>query len=140
MVKVFVRHSSGTESLWAESLGADRYRLANSPFVVYGLSHRDIVIAKSDEEGLLQFVDVSERGGHSTYRLLLSNLISSNQFRLAHWPAFRILGCTFEQAGERLFAIDVPSESDVAAIYHELEAGESKGLWEFEEANFEHTI
>ena len=47
------------------------------------------------------------------------------------------LGCTFEKATARLYAVDVPKESDIDAVYRALEQGEEAGAWEFEEGHCE---
>jgi hypothetical protein len=57
--------------MWAEPLGGDRYRLQNVPFYAYGLSFDDVVSARQIG-GQLFVQDVVERGGHSTYRIFLS--------------------------------------------------------------------
>ena len=44
--------SADVETLWATHLGADNYKLDNSPFYAYGVSWEDVVSAPfSSEEG-----------------------------------------------------------------------------------------
>jgi len=59
-----------TESLWAEPVGEDRYRLRNVPVLVFGFSEQDVITA-TDNNGKLVVTGVATRGGHSTYRLVL---------------------------------------------------------------------
>ncbi len=42
----------GGESLWAEELGNNLYRLRNVPFNAYGLNFHDVVYAKSESDEL----------------------------------------------------------------------------------------
>ena len=49
---------SDTESLWAEPLGAMRYRLQNVPFYLKGYSYDDVVLAYPNKEGTLLVRDV----------------------------------------------------------------------------------
>lgn len=125
----------GSESLWAEPLTHGRYRIRNSPFYAYGISTEDIVIAEQ-EDGLLRVQRVILRGNHSTYRLKLSGLLINSPEFLEHWRPLQELGCTFEQGP--LIAVDVPPSADIYAVYSLLEAGESEGVWEFEEGHCGH--
>ena len=59
-------HGHGTETMWAKKISADRYLLRNVPFYALGVSYLDTVLANS-VKGILRFVAVAERGGHSTY-------------------------------------------------------------------------
>lgn len=60
-------HPHAVETMWAESLGGDRYRLQSVPFYAYGLSFDDVVEARKTG-GWLVVRAVVARGGHSTYR------------------------------------------------------------------------
>ena len=63
-------HGYGTETVWAEKVGGNRYRLRNTPFYAFGVSAEDVVFAEPDDEARLVFSSVSLRGGHSTYRII----------------------------------------------------------------------
>jgi Domain of unknown function (DUF4265) len=142
LVKVFfdVPEKDGsvmkTESLWAEPVGGDRYRLRNVPFLVFGFSEQDVIIA-TENEGTLRVTGVAVRGGHSTYRLVLPENTNEENF-LQDWIPLKKLGCTYERATRRYVAIDVPPPADIYAVYKALEEGESAGLWEFEEGHCGH--
>lgn len=90
----------GVETVWAEALGKERYRLDNSPFYVYGVSYGDVVVAKS-EQGQLVFAGVAERGGHSTYRIFLTKELVEEEFK-RRWKAFDGLGCSYEGANDAI--------------------------------------
>lgn len=81
---------------------------------------------------------VSIRSGHSTYRMFVRHGLPTPTF-LSHWKPLEALGCTFESA-KSLLAIDVPAKADIYKVYKLLEAGESHGVWEFEEAHFGHPL
>jgi hypothetical protein len=131
--------ASGAEYLWAKRLAGDRFMIDNIPIYVRGVSCGDVVAAEYSE-GELHFQRVTRRGGHSTYRLFLVSCRSLLEPPVkALWDSLSGLGCSFEGlAGGPLFAIDVPPESDIHAVYSELERAEHAGIWDFEEANFEH--
>lgn len=142
LVKVFFDVSAKdgtvmkTESLWAEPVGGDRYRLRNVPFLAFGFSEQDVITAKEDD-GALRVTGVAIRGGHSTYRLVLPADTNEEKF-LQDWIPLKNLGCTYERATRRYVAIDVPPPADIYAVYNALEEGESAGLWEFEEGHCGH--
>jgi hypothetical protein len=127
-----------TESLWAEPLGANLYRLRNVPFYFYGVSEQDVVKAEEANGQLLVSATV-DRGGHSTYRIILSEQTSEEQFS-QDWVPLHELGCIYERATRRLIAIDVPPHVDVYAVYEALELGEKYRRWEFEEGHCGHPL
>jgi len=127
-----------TESLWAERLSANLYRLRNVPFYLSGVSEQDVVKAE-EKGGRLLVTGIVDRGGHSTYRIFLSERTSEEQF-LRDWVPLRELGCTYERATQRLVAIDVPPHADVYAVYETLEIGEREHPWEFQEGHCGHPL
>lgn len=144
LVKVFVEleHSVfqgyKTESVWAEPLGGDLYRLRNVPFYAMGVSNEDVVRA-SLRDGDLFFKAVGRRGGHSTYRFFTMDGIADEQW-LPYWQPLEDLGCTFERGTGRLFAVDVPPEVNIYKAYESLDAGEKAGVWGFQEAHCGHPL
>src|SRR5262249_17810343 len=61
--KVLLRDEEYVETLWAERVGPDRYRLNNSPFWAYSVSWLDVVEAHPDENGQLAFARIVEKSG-----------------------------------------------------------------------------
>jgi hypothetical protein len=127
-----------SETMWTEDLGSGHYRLLNIPLLAFDLSYGDIVSAEA-EEGVLEFRRVLVRGGHSTYRLMLSKDVSversdSYRRRLAD------LGCAFELFSARWMAVDVPSGSDIYEVYAVIEEGQRQGIWLFDEAHLGHAL
>ena len=131
---------SDTESLWAEPLGAMRYRLQNIPFYLRGYSYDDIVVAYPNKEGTLLVRDGYKRGGHSTYRIFTHDKSTTAVSDHALWKQLHEAGCTHERATENLYAIDVPPSADIRLVYEILESGEQEGLWDFEEGHCGHAL
>lgn len=135
-------HRTPTERLWAKpihDLAASAFELDNTPFHAFGVSWHDVVRAV-EVDGALQFAGVIARGGHSTYRVFLEQ--DDDTFR-AWWDKLKALGCTREWAeigSGILYAIDVPPEADVYAVYAILEEGKSQNVWEFEEGHVGHPL
>ena len=127
-----------SESLWTERLGSTLFRVRNVPFYLYGVSEQDVVRAE-ESEVRLTVSGITDRGGHSTYRIFLPAQDSEEQFA-ADWIRLQELGCTYERATRRLVAIDVPPQADVYAVYDALARGEKQGRWEFEEAHCGHPL
>jgi len=134
-------HGMSSELLWVTKTGPDLYRLDNSPLYAYGLSMGDIVRADRASGKIVSFAGVETKGGHSNYRVLLKSGHTFADFQ-QHWPEIEKLGCSYESSKdpEDVFAIDVPPESDVHAVYAILENGVGDGLWHLDEGNFEHKL
>lgn len=129
--------NASTETMWAEPLGNDLYRLQNSPFAAYGFSYLDVVKAIGNETP--EVVEIVESSGHSTYRVLLeAGVLESDRFG-HYWQKLENIGCTFEGSQSKLLSIDVPPSTNIFAAYSILESGEFAGVWEFEEAKCAHS-
>lgn len=123
------------DSIWAEPLGSDRYRVESCPFFAYGISRDDVVRAvEAPGEGGPALDEVLERGGHRTLRLTLDDSVD-----LRSPPVQRILeklidmGCTHELLRPRLVAIDIPPEVDLEVVAELLQAASKAGslAWEW---------
>jgi hypothetical protein len=133
-------HGHSTETLWAERLGVDTFRLRNVPFYAKGLSYSDVISVDGAEQPPAMR-GVVAHGGHSTYRLMLEEALASSETRfLASWKRLEELGCTYERGTKKLVAVDVPPKADIFAVYAALEKGEALGLWEFEEGHCGHEV
>jgi hypothetical protein len=125
------------EFLWGVKTGDGVYRIDNIPLLVFGLSMGDEVRVRLSDEGL-EFDRVTDRGGHSTYRIMIgpSNTVEdSGQFR-----QLVELGCGYEAWSPRFVAIDVLPEVDVNTVYEALERGMDRGEWTFEEGHCGHRV
>lgn len=128
-------HASFTETLWAEPVGSSEYQLENVPFYAFGVSLGDAVRA-IEGDGVHVFTEVSRRGGHSTYRLLINE--SRRDDLEKFWEPLQALGCTYEEGPKPLLAVDVPPEANIFDVYDRLEQGERAEVWSFEEGHCGH--
>jgi hypothetical protein len=128
------------ENMWAEPVGIGKYRVENTPFYAYGVSAGDIVNAES-RGGVLTFAGIAERGGHSTYRLLLSDQVDVRDSRfVALWSQLQSMGCTYEGASSKWLAVEVPPHADIYKAYSLFEEGEEQGTWTFDEGHCGHPV
>jgi len=130
-------HGYETETVWAEPVGGDRFRLQNSPFFAFGVSAEDVVSAVPARKGIYKFQQVVQMGGHSTYRIFLQDSTIADDCFLTRWHEIQALGATYENGNGRFVSVDIPPETDIRKIYCLLEQGEKDGVWAFEEANYE---
>lgn len=117
-VKVQLSDDEGNvETLWADPLGEDRYRLDNTPWYAYRVSCGDVVEARVEEAGGHPvFVKVLEKSGYRTIRLILkppADQAPESQAVLDHLNA---MGCTYEGAHPGYLAIDIPPAVDLWAV------------------------
>lgn len=126
-----------TETLWAEKAEGG-YRLLNSPFYAFGISHLDTVTAAATaEDGMMKFLLKAYSGGHSTYRLM----VKDEADWLSAWNALQALGCSYEEARHenfRLLSVDISPETDIQTAYAVMQEGEKAGAWDFEEGDVNH--
>lgn len=140
-------HGRSNEGLWAEPIEnatpGTVFRLLNSPFFARGVSYLDIVQTAPRESGVgREFAGVVDRGGHSTYMILVPP--ESKQFPDL-WEELRRLGCSYESmtinlsVGVRtLHSVDVPDVADIHAVYNVLKKGEANDSWMFQEGHAGH--
>lgn len=112
--------------------------LLNIPGYVDGVSHSDTVLVQQDEKdvkGFVRCVRVAVRGGHSTFVVLTPP--DSNEVA-ARWPRLQALGCQCKHGKSdtrfgpmKIYAVDVPPETDIAAVIDVLEQGVRERAWMF---------
>jgi hypothetical protein len=131
-------HGHKTESLWAEHLISNTYKLKNIPFYAKNVSYDDTVEVKRVND-LIYFDKIIRRGGHSTYRIIIPPEKQENIFT-KYWEPLNKLGCTYEKGEGNFYAIDIPAEANINECYRLLELGEQADIWEFEEGHCGHKI
>lgn len=119
------------ETLWAEPLGGDRFRLRNSPIIAYDVSYEDVVWGRRVGHRAYEFVRVAARGGHSTFRIIFCPPPPSDAEARTLLKPFVRMGCGYDGMNP-LISLDVPPGVSVVDVRRRLEEGERKGLWQFE--------
>lgn len=134
-VKVFFEVPSAgsdeleTESLWAIPYG-DGFKLDNIPFYAKGVALEDVISAEKID-GCLFSKELLESSGHSTIRLWFSDDINIDSER----AVLKSMGCDSEVSDQpRLVAVDIPPNVQYEKIKEYLDAGESEGKWDYQEA------
>ncbi len=109
------------ETLNAEHVGADRYRLENISFSALGVSRYDVVEAREHTGGMLTFVRVVAKSRHRTVRCVVDgSRTAATQQALVHELATHGLRC--EALLNKYFTIDIPPgvgpDTIVDSCYH----------------------
>ena len=128
--KVFItlNDNQETESIWVLKKG-DYFIVSNIPFFAKDIA-LDYLIMIDKQENKMFYKKTICFSGNSTYRIFTNNDIDSFDF---FWKILEDFGCTFEKATENLYAVNVPSTSDIFKVYEVFELGEKRNIWEFEE-------
>lgn len=101
--------TSEVETLWAINLGADRYKLENSPFNAYDVSWEDIVFAQyNSAEGFPTLEKVVKKSGNRTVRVGFDPPIEEGCGFDKLLEDITALGCSFEGATRRYIFIHPP--------------------------------
>jgi hypothetical protein len=124
--------ATGGESMWAEHLGGDRYRIRNVPFYAYDLNFHDVVEARAAGPDLEPSVlRVLERSGHHTLRVIFEDGVAPDDFA-GYLDELRPLHVGHERAGERYYALDLEPEASMAEVRRRLDAWEADGVLAYE--------
>ncbi|MEL7005826.1 MAG: DUF4265 domain-containing protein [Bacteroidota bacterium] len=124
--------AAGGESLWAESLGDDLYKVENIPFFAYGLNFHDIVLATSDSPELKPEVHkVVKQSGHRTLRVSFKEHINGDQ-QEEYLNSMTNFSISYERANSIYFALDIESEGSYNDVYDRLDELQKQEVLEFE--------
>jgi hypothetical protein len=133
-VKVVFPYGEGAETMWADPLGASKYRLDNVPLFAYGVSLGDVFLTKHvDGDDRPYFERVVERSPNWTYRLILSELPTEALDAREHLLK-RVLSYG-DHSGlydKRFVSINVPDSVNREAMDGVVEQGEAEGFWQSE--------
>jgi hypothetical protein len=112
--------SAEVETLWATHLGADNYKLDNSPFYAYGVSWEDVVSAPfNSQEGHPTFQRVVSKSGNRTVRVIVETPIETGNESDQLLQGLVALGCDYEGANGKYISVNIPPrvELDVVRTY-----------------------
>ena len=120
---------TGGESLWAEPLGNDLYRIENVPFYAYGLNYQDVVRATVDSEDLKPEVrELVTDGGHRTFRVIFKeNIERTKQETIL--DSLSSFGITYERATQSYIALDMEPSGNYQATMDQLHMMEGIASW-----------
>ena len=128
--------ATGGESLWAFPLGNNLYELRNIPFRAYGLNFGDVVRALSESQDLKpEVIEIKKSNGHKTLRVHFNESVEIEKRReyLSQLHAFRAF---YENANDKLFAIDIEPDGDYESVCNKLNEWENQGILEYETCEF----
>jgi Domain of unknown function (DUF4265) len=121
-----------TESVWAEPLGADRYRIWSVPVFAYNIDLRAVVEVAPDPEGGPPVVTrVVEEGDCPTVRLYFSAQASDEDIQ-AVLDLLSSRDALFEKYNRRLWAVGLRTDDDYDWIGAALEPFVERGVVELE--------
>jgi len=122
----------GGESMWAEPLGNDLYKIENVPFYAYGLNFQDIVRATSDSDELKPEIrELIMLSGHRTFRIFFNKEVNKEKQEKI-LESFRKLHVSYERADKIYVALDMKPEGDYQAVFDKLEEHEKQDVLGFE--------
>lgn len=121
--------SRSWEGLWAHP-AEQGFEIVSIPFYLRNVSSGDLVAAVND--GFLRFTNVIGRGGHNTYRLLVSGAPGRVVHDVAAELGSKGLATEINETG-LLIAVDVPPTLDQDAIDAYLISGTRAGRWEMQD-------
>lgn len=123
------------ETVWAEPLADNYYRLDNSPFFAYGLSWRDVVEARVGSDGVLDYVRVIRKSGNRTVRIIFPAYGSSDDKARVVLEEIRKLGCSYEGMKPSLVSVNVPPDINLASVTNFLKT--CSGIeWEYADPTY----
>ena len=124
-----------SEGLWAEPLGGDLYRLDNTPWFAFNVAADDVIEARRDADGVLWFVQVQERGGHTVVRVIPHSDGPLGGDRQGVLDVFEALGVGAEGMSSpvNMVALDIGPDAPLSSVKSLLASGESDGRWYYEE-------
>jgi hypothetical protein len=140
-------HGMRTEGIWTrlvQQLG-DRANVKaivevdNIPFHSKSVSLGD-KLCLDFNSGQPMIDAVVERGGHSTYRIVVEE---PNEKASGLLDTMKAMGCGWESTefnDGKLYALDIPPEVDLDDVYEILEKGLRDGSWLFEEGYVGHPL
>jgi hypothetical protein len=121
--------SQDWEDLWGHPTSEGRLLIESVPFFAKGVARGDQVTAAVSEEGFLAVDKITERGGHSTFRIWVAEVLAGSLDQVV--SDLEGMGAVVEVTLQRLLAIDADPEYE-SAIWDYLEQGTQRAAWELQ--------
>jgi hypothetical protein len=100
----------GGETIWAEQVGENIYRLLNIPLYAAGYAEGDIVHC-SLRNGWYEVVNIEKDNGNGTVWIMFTNAESLEAQEVLNELAS--VGCAYERATDQFVAVNVPPTLDI---------------------------
>lgn len=131
-----VTKESRTETLWATSLGNNRFKLDNTPFYAYSVSWEDVVYAPfNEDEGFPTFEHLVSKSGNRTVRIHFDDPLQAGSENDQLLQGLVAMGCSYEGAWGKLFCVTVPPQVDLSTVRQFLIENEVN--WEHADPTYE---
>jgi uncharacterized protein DUF4265 len=98
------------ETLWAEKVGDNLFRLCNIPFIANGYAEGDIVLCQQ-KNGFDEVISIKEDSGNGTIRLIFTNPHGNEAQQIL--KELESVGCTYEFSSSKLVGVTIPCELEV---------------------------
>lgn len=122
-----------SELIWSRVVNEHSYSIESIPFFVNLLALGDVVVAKPNEFGELQYIEHESYSRHSTIRIFFK--VNSNETVKSIRDRLNDIGCSSELAEiGPLAAVDIPPPISVESVRNLLSNFEIDGSLSVEEA------
>jgi hypothetical protein len=132
----FLDNEGRKELLSATQTGEDLYRLDGTPAFAYEVSCNDLVRVARGDDGQLRFVEVVEKSGNRTVRVLLNRFNLDSELGKAILAFIAELGCQHGNANANVLTITAPPAVDLQVI--ETRMVEYGVWWEYADPLWDH--
>ncbi|WP_194792165.1 DUF4265 domain-containing protein [Pseudomonas sp. UFMG81] len=120
----------GVESVWAEKVAENIYKIKNIPFYSKEVCIEDEVSTSKGSDGEAIFSGVISDEGNSTLRIIFfGDDEESSQLVLAE---ISTMGCSWEGMSKKFFSVNVPSNIDFDDVADYLERKSEAGVLDYE--------
>lgn len=126
------------ETLWAERLGEQLYRLDNTPWYAKGCALDDIIKCEERPGQLPVFVKVVRPSGNRTVRVFVPDTVERSATKAELFAFLEQADCFFEEYGSAkgLIAVTIPAAVDSESVLARLNDLEDAKRAYWESGNF----
>jgi hypothetical protein len=121
----------GGESMWAEPLGNNIYRLENVPFFSYSLNFKDDVQAFENDNGILEMENVIARSGNRTLRVIFDKSMDRNKQDI-YIEKIRYLDCSLERWDETYLTVNVRKTACYLDVIEQFDIWNAEDVFAYE--------